>query len=150
MASPEERKFLGSASRTIGARGDRAEALEKFQMRIEEATRRTAGGVLAAGLAATALPDRMAQLLGFYQYPRCAHEPRSVDTPKTSRLSLAAVEERAQPLKELADEASRSSRLQLRPVSDRFWRMSRHVSVQRALRDHEFRALGMPRLYVAR
>ena len=31
-----------------------------------------------------------------------------------------------------------------------FWRMSRHVSVQKALRNHEFRALGLPRLYVAR
>jgi hypothetical protein len=31
-----------------------------------------------------------------------------------------------------------------------FWRMSRHVSVQEALRNHEFASLSLPRLYVAR
>src|SRR5271165_2623969 len=45
-----------------------------------------------------AIPHRMARLLRLLPDPACAHQPGSVDSPKTTLVSLAAVAERAQPL----------------------------------------------------
>ena len=45
-----------------------------------------------------ALFSRMARLLRLLPDPACAHKPRSVDPPKITLVSLAAVAERAQPL----------------------------------------------------
>ena len=47
---------------------------------------------------ADTIPHRMAQLLRLLPDPACAHQPGSVDSPKTTRVSLAAMAERAQPL----------------------------------------------------
>src|SRR5437870_3894462 len=44
----------------------------------------------------------MARLLRFLPDPTCAHEPGSVDPPKITRVSLAAVAERAQPFQRTA------------------------------------------------
>src|SRR6516165_5422400 len=44
----------------------------------------------------------MARLLRFLPDPTCAHEPGSVDPPKITLVSLAAVAERAQPLQRTA------------------------------------------------
>src|SRR5882757_6782064 len=44
----------------------------------------------------------MARLLRLLPDPTCAHEPRSVDPPKITLVSLAAVAERAQPLQRTA------------------------------------------------
>lgn len=52
----------------------------------------------AADRRTDAIPDRMARLLRLLPDPACAHEPGSVDLPKTTRVSLAAMAERAQPL----------------------------------------------------
>ena len=66
---------------------------------IRELTRRTRGEVCEQIVEDLApVPDRMARLLRLLPDPACAHEPGSVDTPKTTYVSLAAVEERAQPL----------------------------------------------------
>src|SRR6516162_10968781 len=43
-----------------------------------------------------------AALLRLLPDPACAHEPRSVDPPKITLVSLAAVAERAQPLQRTA------------------------------------------------
>src|SRR6516162_5595822 len=44
----------------------------------------------------------MARLLRLLPDPACAHQPGSVDSPKTTLVSLAAVAERAQPLQRTA------------------------------------------------
>src|SRR2546423_4485106 len=44
----------------------------------------------------------MARLLRLLPDPTCAHEPRSVDPPKITLVSLATVAERAQPLQRTA------------------------------------------------
>src|SRR5271168_5053440 len=44
----------------------------------------------------------MARILRLLSDPTCAHEPGSVDPPKTTFLSLAAVAERAQPFQRTA------------------------------------------------
>src|SRR5208283_5979896 len=49
-----------------------------------------------------AIPQGMARLLRFLPDPACAHQPGSVDPPKTTLVSLAAVAERAQPLQRTA------------------------------------------------
>src|SRR5205814_3244039 len=49
-----------------------------------------------------AIPHRMARLLRLLPDPTCAHQPGSVDPPKTTFVSLAAVAERAQPLQRTA------------------------------------------------
>ncbi len=52
----------------------------------------------AADRRAGAIPDRLARLLRLPPDPPSAHEPGSLDPPKTTNVSLAAVAERAQPL----------------------------------------------------
>src|ERR1700720_768287 len=49
-----------------------------------------------------AIPHGMARLLRLLPDPTCAHEPRSVDPPKITLVSVAAVAERAQPLQRTA------------------------------------------------
>src|SRR5208282_5102723 len=49
-----------------------------------------------------AIPHRMARLLRLLPDPAGAHQPGSVDSPKTTFVSLAAVAERAQPLQRTA------------------------------------------------
>src|ERR1700720_3657078 len=49
-----------------------------------------------------AIPHGMARLLRLLPDPSCAHEPRSVDPPKITLVSVAAVAERAQPLQRTA------------------------------------------------
>src|SRR5262249_43383806 len=51
---------------------------------------------------AEAIPPRMARLLRLLPDPACAHEPGSVDPPKITLVSLAAVAERAQSLQRTA------------------------------------------------
>src|SRR6202011_4464392 len=56
----------------------------------------------AVDRAAHAIPHRMARLLRLLPDPTCAHEPGSVDPPKITLVSLAAVAERAQSLQRTA------------------------------------------------
>src|SRR5207253_6496829 len=51
---------------------------------------------------ADAIPQGMARLLRFLPDPACADEPGSVDPPKITIVSLAAVAERAQPFQRTA------------------------------------------------
>ncbi len=78
VARPEERKFLGfSISNDGSERRIASKALDKFKALIRDMTRRTLW----------LLPD-----------PTGAYELGSVDPPKTTLVSLAAMGERAQPL----------------------------------------------------
>src|SRR5215472_10681426 len=57
---------------------------------------------VAADRSNDAIPHRMAWLLRLLPDPTCAHQPGSVDPPKITFVSLAAVAERAQPLQRTA------------------------------------------------
>src|SRR5215813_138636 len=104
----------------------------------------------AADRRVEAIPPRMARLLRLLPDPAYAHQPGSVDPPKITLVSLAAVAERAQPLQQT--EPSRRSNFQYggrhrSPTG--FWRMSGHSAVRQALRKHYFDLLGLPRLHVS-
>ena len=92
VARPEERKFLGFASRMMGANGaSRRRALAKFKARIRDLTSRTRG-ISLHRMIETLKPYLMGwRLLRFLPDPARAHEPGSVDTPKTACVSVATV-----------------------------------------------------------
>src|SRR3974377_1184083 len=94
VARPEERKFLGfSISNDGSERRIAPKALDKFKTQVRDKTRRTRG---------SSLPQLRARLLRLLPDPTCAHEPGSVDPPKITFVSLAAVAERAQSLQRTA------------------------------------------------
>jgi len=94
------RKFLGfSISNDGSERRTAPQALAKFKTRVREITRRTGGArPWAADRRAGAIPDRLARLLRLPPDPPSAHEPGSLEPPKTTNVSSAAVAQRAQPL----------------------------------------------------
>ena len=100
VARPEERKFLGfSISNDGSERRIAPKALDKFKTQSPgQDPPDTGDQPTAADRGPDAIPHRMARLLRLLPDPTCAHEPRSVDPPKITLVSLAAVAERAQPL----------------------------------------------------
>ena len=105
VARPEERKFLGlSASRTTGANGElRRRLSNEFKTRVRELTRRTRGVSLSKLIEPVgSLPDRLARLLRLLPNSTSAFQPGRVDSPEITYVSLAAVEERAEPLQRTA------------------------------------------------
>src|SRR5277367_6934037 len=100
VARPEERKFLGfSISNDGSERRIAPKALDKFKGHDPPDT---GDQPTAADRRPQAIPHRMARLLRLLPDPAGAHQPGSVDSPKTTFVSLAAVEERAQPLQRTA------------------------------------------------
>jgi hypothetical protein len=104
VARPEERKFLGfSLSNDGSERRIAPQALDKFKTQVREMTRRTLGISLQQ-----LIEDLTPYLIGWRGYfgflpdPTGAHQPGSVDSPKITLVSLAAVAERAQPLQRTA------------------------------------------------
>ena len=82
---------------------DRAEGSQQVQDANPGQNTPDAGAQSAAAdRTAGAIPDWMARLLRFLPDPACAHAPRSVDPPKTTCVSLAAVAERAKSLQRTA------------------------------------------------
>jgi RNA-directed DNA polymerase len=93
VARPEERKFLGfSISNDGSQRRIAPQALDRFKNQVRDLTCRTRG---------VSLPKLIEQLapyligwcgyFGFCQTPTSVSEPRRVDPPKTTHVSLAAV-----------------------------------------------------------
>jgi RNA-directed DNA polymerase len=153
VASPEERKFLGfSISNDGSERRIAPKALEKFQMRIREFTRRTRGESLLQ-IVELLRP----YLIGWRSYFGFCQTPvvlTNLEAWIRRRLRMYL-------WRQWKNGHNRFKELRRRGVTKfqaavaagsptGFWRMSRHVSVQKALRNHEFSALGLPRLYVAR
>ena len=104
VARPEERKFLGfSISNDGGERRIAPKALDKFKTQVRDLTRRTRG---------ISLPQLIEDLtpyligwrgyFGFCQTPRVLTNLESVDPPKITLVSLAAMAERAQSLQRTA------------------------------------------------
>ena len=104
VARPEERKFLGfSISNDGSERRIAPKALDKFKDADPGADTPDTGTQSVADYRGTgAIPHRMARLLRLLPDPASAHEPGSVDPPKITLISLAAVGERAQPLQRTA------------------------------------------------
>jgi RNA-directed DNA polymerase len=153
VARPEERKFLGfSISNDGNERRIAPKALEKFQMQIREFTRRTRGESLPQ-IVELLRP----YLIGWRSYFGFCQTPivlTNLEAWIRRRLRMYL-------WRQWKNGHNRFKELRRRGVTKfqaavaagsptGFWRMSRHVSVQKALRNHEFSALGLPRLYVAR
>jgi RNA-directed DNA polymerase len=153
VARPEERKFLGfSISNDGSERRIAPKALAKFKMRVRELTRRT------RGLSLRQLVDQLRPyLIGWRRYFGFCQTPivlRNLEAWIRRRLRMYLwrqwkggynrfKELRRRGVKEFQAAVAAGS-----PTG--FWRMSRHVTVQQALRNHEFEALGLPRLNAAR
>jgi len=153
VARPEERKFLGfSISNDGSERRIAPKALERFQMQIREFTRRTRGESLPQ-IVELLRP----YLIGWRSYFGFCQTPvvlTNLEAWIRRRLRMYL-------WRQWKNGHNRFKELRRRGVTKfqaavaagsptGFWRMSRHVSVQKALRNHEFSALGLPRLYVAR
>ena len=152
VARPEERKFLGfSISNDGSERRIAPKALAKFQMRVRELTRRT------RGLSLRQIVEQLRPyLIGWRSYFGFCQTPivlRNLEAWIRRRLRMYLwrqwkgghnrfKELRRRGVKEFQAAVAAGS-----PTG--FWRMSRHVTVQQALRNHEFEALGLPRLNVA-
>lgn len=153
VARPEERKFLGfSISNDGSERRIAPKALAKFQTRVRELTRRT------RGLSLRQIVDQLRPyLIGWRSYFGFCQTPivlRNLEAWIRRRLRMYL-------WRQWQNGHNRFKELRRRGVKEfqaavaagsptGFWRMSRHVSVQQALRNHEFEALGLPRLNVAR
>lgn len=149
VALPEERKFLGFTISNDGSeRRVSAKALDKFKMRIRELTQRTRGVSLSK------LVEPLARYLigwrgyfGFCQTPRVLS---NLDAWIRRRLRMYL-------WRQWKNGRNRFRELRRRGVSKLhaafaagsptgFWRMSGHVGVQQALRNHYFDSIDLPRL----
>ncbi|WP_435053812.1 group II intron reverse transcriptase/maturase [Mesorhizobium australicum] len=152
VARPEERKFLGFSIANDGSeRRIAPKVLDKIQGADPGYDTPDPGHKsAAAGQGAEAIPHPMARLLRLLPDPAGAYELGSVDPPKIAYVSLTAMGERAQPLKELRRRGVPKLRAAVAAGSPTgFWRMSGHPAVQQALRNHHFESIGLPRLYVS-
>jgi RNA-directed DNA polymerase len=149
VARPEERKFLGFSISNDGAeRRIAPKALARFKTRVRDLTRRTRGVSLSK------LMEKLAPYLigwrgyfGFCQTPRVLS---NLDAWIRRRLRMYL-------WRQWKNGRNRFKELRRRGVSKfhaavaagsptGFWRMSRHITVQQALRNHYFDSIGLPRV----
>ena len=149
VARPEERKFLGfSISNDGSQRRIAPKALARFKTRVRDLTRRTRGVSLSK------LMEKLAPYLigwrgyfGFCQTPRVLS---NLDAWIRRRLRMYL-------WRQWKNGRNRFKELRRRGVSKfhaavaagsptGFWRMSRHITVQQALRNHYFDSIGLPRV----
>jgi Reverse transcriptase (RNA-dependent DNA polymerase) len=103
VARPGERKFLGfSISNDRSERRVAPQALNKFKISPIDDPPDTRDQPTAADRRPHAIPHWVARVLRLLPDPPRANEPGSVDPPKITLVSLAAVAERAQPLQRTA------------------------------------------------
>ncbi len=152
VARPEERKFLGFSITNDGSQRQIApKAIQRFQRRIRELTRRTLGMSLAQ------LIEPLARYLrgwrgyfGFCQTPRVLS---NLDAWIRRRLRMYLWRQwqnghnRFKELRRRGVPAFGAAVAAGSPTG--FWRMSGHPAVQQALRNHYFDSVGLPRLAVA-
>lgn len=153
VARPEERKFLGfSISNDGSERRIAPKALEKFQMQIREYTRRTRGESLPQ------IVERLRPYLigwrnyfGFCQTPIVLTRLEAWIRRRLRMYLWRQWKNGQNRFKELRRRGVPKFRAAVAAASPTgLWRMSRHASVQMALRNHVFDTLGLPRLYIAR
>ena len=153
VAAPEERKFLGFSIANDGSERRIAPiALEKFKMRVREYTRRTRGESLEQ------IVERLRPyLIGWRSYFGFCQTPivlTNLEAWMRRRLRMYLWRQWKtghNRFKELRRRGLTKFQAAVAAGSPTgLARMSGHISVQMALRNHVFDALGLPRIYIAR
>ena len=152
VARPEERQFLGFSIANDGSeRRIAPKALDRFKTRIRELTRRTRGVSLAK-----LIEELAPYLIGWRGYFGFCQTPRvlaNLDAWIRRRLRMYL-------WRQWQNGGNRFKELRRRGVPKfhaavaagsptGFWRMSGHPAVQKALRNHYFDSIGLPRLHTA-
>src|SRR6516164_9527842 len=152
VARPEERSFLGfSISNDGNERRIAPKALAKFKTRIREITGRTRGRSLPQ-----VVEELGPYLIGWRSYFGFCQTPRVL----TNLEAWIRRRLRMYLWRQWQNGPNRFKELRRRGVQKflaavaagsptGFWRMSGHPAVQKALRNHVFNSLGLPRLYIA-
>ncbi len=151
VAQPEERKFLGFTITNDGAeRRIAPKALNKFKVKIRDMTRRNRGRSIEQ------IVEDLAPYLigwrGYFGFCQTARVLTNLEAWIRRRL-------RSYLWRQWQNGPNRFKELRRRGVSKfhaavaagsptGYWRMSSHPAVQKALRNHVFDDLGLPRLYV--
>jgi RNA-directed DNA polymerase len=151
VARPEERKFLGfSISNDGSERRIAPKALAKFKAEIRDMTHRTRG----IGLEQL-IKELATYLIGWRGYFGFCQTPRVL----TNLEAWIRRRLRAYLWRQWQNGQNRFKELRRRGLSKfqaavaagsttGFWRMSGHPAIQKALRNHFFEELGLPRLHV--
>ena len=151
VARPEERSFLGfSISNDGNERRIAPKALAKFKTRIREITGRT-----------RSLPQVVEELgpyligwrsyFGFCQTPRVLTNLEAWIRRRLRMYLWRQWQNGPNRFKELRRRGVQKFLAAVAAGSPTgFWRMSGHPAVQKALRNHVFDSLGLPRLYIVR
>jgi len=151
VARPEERKFLGfSVSNDGSERRIAPKALDKFKAEIRDMTRRTRGIALRQ-----IIKELATYMIGWRGYFGFCQTPRVL----TNLEAWIRRRLRAYLWRQWQNGQNRFKELRRRGLSKfqaavaagstkGFWRMSGHPAIQKALRNHFFEELGLPRLYV--
>ena len=154
VARSGERKFLGFtiSNDPEPTRQIAAKALEKFKERVRELTSRTLGvsvPQLIAPLARYLIGWR--GYFGFCQTPIVLTRLEAWIRRRLRMYLWRQWKTRQNRFKELRRRGVSKFHAAVAAASPTgFWRMSGHVTVQSALRNHVFDALGLPRLYIVR
>ena len=153
VARPEERKFLGFSIANDGSeRRIAPNALAKFKARIRAITRRTRGRSLPQ-----VVEELKPYLTGWRSYFGFCQTPRVL----TNLEAWIRRRLRMYLWRQWKNGPNRFRELRRRGVAKflaavaagsptGFWRMSGHPALQKALRNHVFDSLGLPRIYIAR
>src|SRR5262247_2706433 len=153
VARPEERKFLGFSIANDGSeRRIAPNALAKFKARIREITGRTRGKSLPQ-----IIEELRSYLIGWRSYFGFCQTPRVL----TNLEAWIRRRLRMYLWRQWKNGHNRFKELRRRGVAKflaavaagsptGFWRMSGHPALQKALRNHVFASLGLPRIYIAR
>jgi Group II intron, maturase-specific domain len=153
VAQPEERKFLGFSIANDGSeRRIAPNALAKFKARIREITRRTRGRSLPQ-----IVEELKPYLIGWRSYFSFCQTPRVLTNLEAwirRRLRMYLWRQWKNGPKRFKELRRRGVAKFLAAVAagspTGFWRMSGHPALQKALRNHVFDSLGLPRIYIAR
>src|SRR6516162_9998720 len=153
VARPEERKFLGFSIANDGSeRRIALKALAKFKARIQEITRRTRGRSLPQ-----VVEELKPYLIGWRSYFGFCQTPRVLTNLEAwirRRLRMYLWRQWKNGPKRFKELRRRGVAKFLAAVAagspTGFWRMSGHPALQKALRNHVFDSLGLPRIYIAR
>jgi len=153
VARPGERKFLGFSIANDGSeRRIAPNALAKFKARIREITCRTRGKSLPQ-----IIEELRSYLIGWRSYFGFCQTPRVL----TNLEAWIRRRLRMYLWRQWKNGHNRFKELRRRGVAKflaavaagsptGFWRMSGHPALQKALRNHVFASLGLPRIYIAR
>jgi hypothetical protein len=125
-------------------------ALEKFKMRVREYTRRTRGQS-PEQIVALLRPYLIGSYFGFCQTPIVLTRLEAWIRRRLRMYLWRQWKTRQNRFQELRRRGVSKFQAAVAAASPTgFWSMSRHVTVQSALRNHVFDALGLPRLYIVR